>query len=208
MLHEFDNYKIIDSAQKVERNQFKKEANPEDLMIFSFYPTKPVGSIDGGMIVSDDKCKIDWFQKAVLNGTSKSSKSWEREIHFPGWKSYLSSSQAKIALENLKKLDNKNKRLDEIRNWYNSCLGLDNTSFHLYRALVDNRHGFIEHMRNRGITCGIHYRASHLYETYNKNKLILPLSEDVDKRTVSIPFHEKLTDNQVEYIIECFREVT
>ena len=58
VLHEFANYKVIDSAQKVERNKFKKEAKPEDLMFFSFYPTKPVGSLDGGMIVSDDYEKI------------------------------------------------------------------------------------------------------------------------------------------------------
>ena len=100
ILHRFEDYKIIDSAQKVERDQFKKEANPEDLMIFSFYPTKPVGSIDGGMIVSNDKSKIDWFKSAVLNGTVFSKNNWEREILFPGWKSYLSSSQAFIAQKN------------------------------------------------------------------------------------------------------------
>ena len=35
-LHQFDDYKIVDSAQKLERNQFQNECNPEDLMIFSF----------------------------------------------------------------------------------------------------------------------------------------------------------------------------
>ena len=39
ILHQFEDYKIIDSAQKVQRNQFSIEANPEDLMFFSFYPT-------------------------------------------------------------------------------------------------------------------------------------------------------------------------
>ena len=42
ILHDFGNYKIVDSAQKVEENQFKKECNDNDLMVFSFYPTKPV----------------------------------------------------------------------------------------------------------------------------------------------------------------------
>ena len=49
ILHEFEDYKIVDSAQKVDEGQFIKEANDEDLMIFSFYPTKPVGSSDGAM---------------------------------------------------------------------------------------------------------------------------------------------------------------
>ena len=36
ILHEFSDYKIIDSAQKVDKDQFIKEANDNDLMIFSF----------------------------------------------------------------------------------------------------------------------------------------------------------------------------
>ncbi len=33
VLHKFDDYKVVDSAQKLEKDQFKKECNPEDLMI-------------------------------------------------------------------------------------------------------------------------------------------------------------------------------
>lgn len=207
VLHEFNDYKIIDSAQKVERNQFKSEANPEDIMIYSFYPTKPVGSIDGGMIVSNDKDKIDWFKKAVLNGTSSSNESWGRKIHFPGWKSYLSSSQAKIALENLKKLDIKQRRLSEIRAHYNESLGYSNTSSHLYRINSNSRDKFIASMKEKGIVCGIHYAAMHLNEVYNFDSYILPLSEDASNKTVSIPFNEMLTDREVEYIIKCCKEL-
>ena len=46
--------------------RFKKEANDEDLMIFSFYPTKPVGSSDGGIIVSNDFEKIRWLSPSIV----------------------------------------------------------------------------------------------------------------------------------------------
>ena len=35
---------------------------PVDIMIFSFYPTKPVGGMDGGMVVSNDKKRHGLFQ--------------------------------------------------------------------------------------------------------------------------------------------------
>ena len=70
ILHQFDDYKIVDSAQKLEKNQFRKECNPNDILIFSFYPTKPLGGCDGGMIVTDDYKKYRWFKEAVLNGMS------------------------------------------------------------------------------------------------------------------------------------------
>ena len=208
--YEFDDYKIIDSAQKVERDQFKNEANSQDLMIFSFYPTKPVGGIDGGMIVSDDKDKIDWFKKAVMNGMSYRINNWERKIEFPGWKMYLSSTQAYVADKNLSLLESKQRRLREVREFYNLSLGYNNTSNHLYRISVRERDSFINKMRDEKIICGIHYSPAHnhlLYLSHSEKKSYhLPLSENVGKTTVSIPYHEKLTDDEVENIIKtCIR---
>ena len=68
ILANFGDYKIIDSAQKLEQNQFSKECSDDDLMIFSFYPTKPLSGCDGGIIVSNDKSKIDYFKEMSLNG--------------------------------------------------------------------------------------------------------------------------------------------
>ena len=64
ILHQFDDYKVVDSAQKLEKNQFQRECNPQDLMIFSFYPTKPLSGLDGGMVVTDDYEKYSLFKKA------------------------------------------------------------------------------------------------------------------------------------------------
>ena len=89
-LHDFGDYKIIDSAQRVDRNQFH-EADDQDLMIFSFYPTKPVGGMDGGIIVSNDKDKIDYFRQRSLNGMVFSENNWEREQVSIGWKMYMNS---------------------------------------------------------------------------------------------------------------------
>ena len=92
ILHHFEDYKIIDSAQKVERDQFKKEANDNDIMFFSFYPTKPVGSSDGGIIVSNDKDKIDYLKTLSFNGMSFAENNWDRKIIMPGYKFYLNSA--------------------------------------------------------------------------------------------------------------------
>ena len=107
VLHEFENYKIIDSAQKFQRNQFREECNSNDLMIFSFYPTKPLGGSDGGMIVTDDYEKYKWFKEAILNGTTFANNNWERTISFPGYKMYMNSIQAQILLDNFKYFEKK-----------------------------------------------------------------------------------------------------
>ena len=138
-LHDFKDYKIIDSAQRVDKDQFAEEANDDDIMIFSFYPTKPVGGIDGGMIVSNDKDKIDYFKHMSFNGMSFAENNWEREQVSIGWKMYLNSVQAYVALSNLRKLETKKYKLAEVREKYNNAFGLNNSSDHLYRISVNNR---------------------------------------------------------------------
>tara|TARA_R100000808_G_scaffold63_1_gene516 strand:- start:11149 stop:12096 length:948 start_codon:yes stop_codon:yes gene_type:complete len=203
-LHSFEGYSIYDSAQQVERDIFKK-VNPQDLMIFSFYPTKPVGSCDGGMIVSDDREKIEWFRKAVMGGATASDNSWDRDLIFPGWKMNMNSIQAYIAQQNLQKLDNKNERIAEIRSVYNKAFHRDNKSSHLFRINVKDRNKFIDKMRAKKICCGVHYKACHLNPVYNAYKAdrqsYVKKSKKDSKTTVSIPLHEKLTDEDLEYII-------
>jgi len=207
VLHEFDDYKVIDSAQQVRKNQFKEEAESQDLMFFSFYPTKPVGSLDGGMIVSDDYDKICYYKEAVLNGMSYAENNWDRRIKFPGWKMYLSSFQAKIACENLKKLPQKIEKIQQVREHYNKELGYHNNSDHLYRILVEDNKKFIDYARHKNVICGIHYEALHLNSVYNRGiDFKCPKSEKISKSTVSIPLHEKLSIEEVEYIINMVKE--
>ena len=204
VLHQFSDYKIIDSAQKVERDQFKDEANADDVMLFSFYPTKPVGGSDGGIVVSNDFEKIKYLKEISMNGMSYSPNNWERELKFPGFKMYMNSIQAFIANNNLKLLDDKKKRLKYIREIYNLELKEKNTSDHLYRINVNNRADFISKMKKEGVVCGIHYKALHnsmVYNQYAKKDINYNNSLKESASTVSIPFHEQLTDSEINKVI-------
>ena len=200
-------YRIIDSAQKLEKNQFRKECNPNDILIFSFYPTKPLGGSDGGMIVTDDYDKYTWFKSAVLNGMTYADNNWERTISFPGYKMYMNSIQAQILLNNFKYFDKKMRVLNNLVDIYNRELGYENSSKHLYRIEVLDNEKFIKNMKRAGIICGIHYSALHLNSVYNGGKKYdCPKSKKLQNRTVSLPMNEKLSFNDTEYIIDKVKE--
>ena len=207
VLHQFKDFKVVDSAQKLQEGQFRKECNPEDLMIFSFYPTKPLGGSDGGMIVTDDYEKYKWYKEAVLNGMSYAENNWDRGISFPGYKMYMSSIQAQILLNNFKTFDKKMRVLKQLSDTYNKEFGYENTSQHLYRIEVLDNKKFINKMKQLGIVCGIHYPALHLNDVYSKNwKWDCPKSEALQNRTVSLPMNEKLSFLELEYIIDKVKE--
>lgn len=205
MLHDFGDYKIIDSAQKLDKDQFKRECNPQDLMVFSFYPTKPVGSCDGGMIVSDDYYKIMYLKEAALNGMSFAKDNWNRKIKFPGYKMYMNSIQCDIALRNFMQYEDKCSKLQKIRDYYNTELGYKNTSNHLYRIDVEDRANFIQYMKTNNMSCGIHYEAAHLNPVYALNNTTCPQSEIKSKTTVSIPYNEMLLDSDIMHIVDCIK---
>lgn len=199
-------HNIIDSAQEVSKNQYLNLREPDAEMIFSFYPTKPVGGCDGGMVVSDNKDAIDWYRMMTLNGMHFSENNWDRQHIAAGFKMHATSIQAYIANENLKRLDNKNERLHEISLAYNEAFGYNNKSKHLYRIRIPQNKRFIKRMKELGIVCGIHYEHCH-DKSFYKFERKLSESELESKRTVSIPFHEKLNNDQVSFIINTVKDL-
>ena len=202
---------VVDSAQQLDRDQYKNHLWDHKfgngLMVFSFYPSKPLSSLDGGIVVSDNKEKIDDLKSLSFYGMEYSDDSWSRVQKQVGFKAYMSTMQATIASRNLKNLDEKYEKIDEVREKYNKELGLENTSRHLYRIDVDDNQDAIKYFKDAGIVCGIHYAPQHLnsvFSDYNDlheefffhEKVTIP-----SRRTLSIPLHHKLTSEDTDYII-------
>lgn len=193
-------FTVVDSAQQIIQNQFKLYHNNDDLVIYSFYPTKPCGGLDGGMVVSNDRDKIDRLRQLVYNGFDITSEnSWSNKLVEPGWKMYLSSIQTQVARESLGRLNAKQDAIAENRNYLNSKLELYNYSLHLYRVPVPDANSFIQYMKDNGVICGIHYKSLKDMIPYKD----IPINEPILKQEfVSIPFHEALSRKDLNKIIE------
>lgn len=198
---------VWDSAQQVRPNQFKEIAAPTDVMIFSFYPTKPVGSCDGGIVVSDCADKIEEFRTATMNGTTCGKNSWERQLIKPGFKGYLSTPQALIARDSLTKLPERLNKLKKIRDYYNHLLGTANSSDHLFRVSVDQPDLVMQQLLAVGIQTGRHYSALHKTKVFASPKF-LPKSDLVAETTLSLPFHYGLELDDVEAVVSELHRAT
>lgn len=194
---------LLDSAQEVYQNQYKI-ANHE-VILYSNYPTKPVAGIDGGVLVCNDKSLIDDVRTLLYNGMDISNNSWDRKQTAIGWKMYMSSIQAATALHSLRQIGIKKEKLGKIRKKYNRAFSLDNISDHLYRVSVEDNQKAIVELKNKGIICGIHYKPLHELSVFNPYRSDIgkdyPLSSEVGKTTLSIPFHEDLTDGEIDQVI-------
>jgi len=198
---------IWDSAHHLQRGCYQEGT----LMCFSFYPTKLLGSCEGGMIALDNEEVYHWLRKARANGMERKGMfDWDYTVDFPGWKMMMNDIQAAIALVRLEKLDKFNHRRQIIRDIYNAAFGLNNQSLHVYPIIVENREELAVKLKENNIGFSLHFKPIHLQPAYQNNPTLEPISlvrsEEWGQKSISIPLHENLTKPDAKKIIEVVKQ--
>lgn len=163
--------------------------------------------------------------KDALN-KSKSGQ-WEYDIVAPLYKCNLTDVASAIGLSQLRRYESMLNRRAEIVRKYNASfekLGLEymnhfledrTSSYHLYLLRLPGkneheRNKFIVEMDERGITCNVHYKPLPLLSAY-KNKGFdikdYPKAFAYYENLVSLPLYSTLTDDEVDYIMQCVQEI-
>jgi dTDP-4-amino-4,6-dideoxygalactose transaminase len=227
---------IEDAAHAIEaKYKGKKIGNIGDITCFSFYVTKNLVTGEGGMITTNNEEWSKNIKIAGLHGMSKDA--WKRygdksykhyDVIMPGFKYNMMDIQAALGIHQLKRLDTNFERRKEIWNIYNksfknlpvTCPSEDKDTVHarhLYTLLLDldklkiSRDEFIEELRAENIGVGVHYISLHL-QSYYKNYFKyqeddFPNSKYISERTISIPFSSKLSDVDVQDVINAIKKV-
>jgi len=200
---------IYDSAHRIEKNGFSgRKSSHLTLECHSFYATKNMSTIQGGMIVTNDKKAYEWLKKARDHGLDMTTeqrykgKYAQYDIDFVGWRFKSDDLRAGVGIEQLKKLPKNTRRRDEIVEMYNKGFGLDRKGNHLYIVLVSDQKAFMEYMMDNEIQTAINYRPLHTMTGYEKYTKHLPNTEFVGSHCVSLPLYPGLTNKEVEFIIK------
>lgn len=228
---------IEDCAHAIETEYNGKKAGTfGDMGCFSFYVTKNIVTGEGGMVITDNEDYANQIKVLALHGLSKDAwKRFGDEgykhyqVIYAGYKYNMMDLQAAIGIHQLPRIDKYWKRRQEIWNRYNeSFVDLPvfipapaepdtRHAYHLYTLLIDidnlkiRRDQFLDEMTKMNIGVGVHYIALHLHPYYQKTfgykKGDFPNAEWISERTVSLPLSAKLTDEDVEDVIEAARDV-
>jgi dTDP-4-amino-4,6-dideoxygalactose transaminase len=134
--------------------------------------------------------------------------------------------QSALGLVQLKKLDRNNrvrrKLVDIYRKELQVCEGISipfltfkgNASCHLFPILVTppvDRNSLMVRLKDFGIQTSVHYPPIHLFSFYRKRfgfKIgMLPKTEDVSRREVTLPLHPRMNEKDVKWIAKKVRAV-
>jgi dTDP-4-amino-4,6-dideoxygalactose transaminase len=81
-------------------------------------------------------------------------------------------------------------------------------AFHMFYMIMptaEMRRSFIEYMKSEGIYCVFHYLPLHLSvmgQRYGAKQGDCPVTEDLSERLVRLPFYNKLSKTDIEFVIQ------
>jgi len=172
-----------------------------DYSVFSFYPTKPLGSMgDGGMICLNDKEQSEFYKKFRFYGQNKGN------IEFVGINSRMDEFQSSVVLAKLNHFESLNDRRVEIASRYKKIIqGYKvNTKsvYHLFTSMFEDRASVIKEMNEREIPHMIHYQ-NHITDIpalhgINANITGVRVSDKI----ISIPCHPFLSESDIQRVEE------
>ncbi len=153
--------------------------------------------------------------------------SWEYDIVIPGYKCNMTDIQASIALVQLDRFKEIQGRRCDIIKMYD--LAMDEmgvgylhhvnkefvTSCHIYLTRVPNighreRNEIINRMAELGVACNVHFKPLPMMTAYKNMGFDIanyPNAYAHYKNEITLPLHTKLTDDDVKYVIDCYRKV-
>lgn len=207
----FTNAPIVDSAHRIEKDDM---VGTNNLWCFSFYATKNISTVQGGMIATNDEEAYNWLKKARDHGLNLGTKERytgkykQYDIEFVGYRVKGDDFRAVMGIEQLKKLPAMTARRNEIVNKYNEAFGYNRTGNHVYPIMVQDRDKFMDFMIENGVQVAVHYRPLHEMTGYKKllGETKLPITEFIGQHIVSVPLFPQLTNEEQDYIIQKVNE--
>ncbi len=203
-----------------------------DLGVFSFHPRKSITTGEGGMVTTDDDRLADRVRKLRNHGASVSEEERHHgprpyllpEFELLGFNYRMTDLQGAVGLVQLKKLDRFIDERAELAARYRKELAgvkwlrlpeepsKGRHAWQAFVAYVDpdtaprSRNEIMETLQQQGISTRPGTHAVHML-TYYRQRFGLkpddfPGARDCDRNTMAIPLHNRMTDDDVSYIVQ------
>ncbi len=185
---------------------------------FSFYPAKILGALgDGGAVVTNDEKIAEKIRLFRDHGQKTKT-----EIVCYGWTSRLDNLQAAILNVKFKYLPKWIERRREIAEIYSKELSFvkgmelppapnsDERYFDVYQNYVikaQKRDELFNFLKEKGVETLIKDPiAVHHHLNLGLSHFQLPYTEKLAGQVISLPMYPELTQEQIDYVINCLRE--
>lgn len=195
--------------------------------IFGFYPNKQITTGEGGMVVTNDD-KIAAACRSIRNQGRDPDAGWLAHARL-GFNYRLCDINCALGAIQMERLDEILAKRSERANWYKARLsdetritmqgepdGVDMSWFVMVVRLSDDysradRDAILGKLREQQIQCSNYFQPLHLMpfyvETFGYQEGDFPITEALSARTIALPFHNGLSENDVDRVCAALKGV-
>jgi perosamine synthetase len=185
---------------------------------FAFYPNKQMTTGEGGVVVTDDPALAE-LCRSLRNQGRNAMGTWLEHERL-GFNYRLDELSAALGVSQIARLDTFLDKRDRVARMYSEKLASFDwvrapivrpgvtMSWFVYVVTLErdiDRDGVIRSLAGVGIPSRAYFSPLHLQpyirERFGTRKGMLPVTEDVARRTLALPFHNNLTEQQVDRVV-------
>jgi len=223
-------FKVQSSKFKVQSPESEKQGNPArdgwkklgtfgDAAAFAFYPNKQMTTGEGGIIVTDNT-EVARICRSLRNQGRGEMGAWLEHERL-GYNYRMTEMSAALGVSQVRRLETFLAKREQVARLYTERLaGLDwirppvvrphvRMSWFVYVVTLGeglDRNEVMQAMAEKGIPTRGYFSPIHL-QPYIRSLLdthegMLPVTESVAKRTIALPFYNKLTEDEIDYVVE------
>jgi dTDP-4-amino-4,6-dideoxygalactose transaminase len=196
--------------------------NHGNMIMYSFQAIKHITSVDGGLLTLPHQ---ELYKRAKLlrwygidRDSNRKDFRCEADIEEWGYKFHMNDVCATVGIENLKHANTIIQKHQENAAYYDENLknipGVTllkreeghESAFWIYSLLVEDRDGFMNHMKNCNIVVSQVHERNDKHSCVREYKSSLPALDRTIGKVVSIPVGWWVTEEDREYIVDCIKK--
>ena len=217
---------IEDSCEAIGAEYHGKKAGTlGDMGVFAFYPNKQMTTGEGGVIVTDDDRAAD-LMRAMRNQGRAPGDTWLQHTYL-GYNYRMDEMSAALGVVQLGRLEELLTKREQVAAWYAAGLqalpeievplianSTSKMSWFVYVVRVPqgaDRDAIIHRLGELGIPARPYFAPIHLQpfmvERFGFQPGDFPVTEDLGRRGMALPFSSVMTKEQVEIVCEALSAV-
>jgi len=215
---------IEDSAEAIgSEYKGKKVGSFGEAGIFAFYPNKQITTGEGGVLLTNDE-NIAKLARSMRNQGRGESGAWLNHERL-GYNYRMDELSAALGCAQMERIDEILDKREGVARIYNERLKdieeieipyiapyVTRMSWFVYVIKLAegiSRDKVMLYLKENGIECKPYFTPIHLQPFYRKmfgyKQGDFPITEDVAKRTIALPFFNNLREEEVDYVCEKLR---
>ena len=216
---------IEDSCEALGATYKGKQAGTlGDYGVFAFYPNKQITTGEGGLIITNDD-KAANFMRALRNQGRAPGDTWLQHTHL-GYNYRIDEMSAALGAAQMNRLEELLGKREQVAAWYEARLseipGVETPYVESFTTRMSwfvyvirfnkkiKRDEIAKRLDARGVPVRPYFLPIHLQpymvESFGWREGDFPVTEDLGRRGLAIPFSGVMTEEQVDYVCAVLRD--